>query len=60
MSDKKYKLIQNGYLIMLKKSNDNLNTNDTNQIINILVNEVKNTPRFFDPYKNEYQSSEII
>ncbi len=58
-SDEKYKLIQNDYLIILKKSNDNLNTNDTNQIINILVYEVKNIPRFFDPFKNEYQSSEI-
>ena len=45
---------------MLKKSNDNLNTNDTNQIINILVDEVISTPRFFDLCKNEYQSSEII
>jgi hypothetical protein len=59
-SDEKYKLIQNGYLIMLKKSNDNLNTNDSNEIINILVDEVISTPRFFDHCKNEYESSEII
>ncbi len=45
---------------MLEKSKDNLNTNDTEQIIYILVDEVINTPKFLDPCKNEYQSSEIL
>ena len=58
-SDERSKLIQNGYLIMLKKSNGNINTTDKGQIVNILVNEVINTPRFFDACKKESQKSEI-
>ena len=59
-SDRKIILIQNGYTIMIQKSNTDLKTKDLNQIINILVNEVIISPRFFDSCKNENQKNEII
>lgn len=45
-SDKKSLKVQEGYAIMIQKSDTNLGTKDLNQIINILINEVMNYPRF--------------
>ena len=59
-SDRKIILIQNGYTIMIQKSNTDLKTKDLNQIINILVNEVIISPKFFDSCKNENQFNEIM
>jgi hypothetical protein len=59
-SHEKYLLIQKGYTIMLNKSNDDLGTNDINEIKNILLNEVLNTPGFFDTIHDESKKSEII
>ena len=58
-ADRKIILVQNGYSIMVQKSNLDLKTKDFNQIINILLNEVLNTPRFLDSCKNEKQIKEI-
>ena len=58
--DKKEILVQKGNSIMLNKSETNLNTKDLNQIINILINEVLNYPRFLDSCKSEKQKNEII
>ncbi len=45
-SDKKSLKVQEGYAIMIQKSDTGLGTKDLNQIINILINEVMNYPRF--------------
>ena len=58
--DRKLILIQIGYSIMEEKSNSDLNTKDYNQIINILLNEVLDSPQFLDSCKNENQTNEII
>ena len=58
--EKKLNLIQNGYLIMLQKSNTDLKTKNYNQIANILLKEVINTPGFLAPCKNSKQTTEII
>jgi len=59
-SDTKTILIQNGYSIMVDKSNTNLKTKNLNEIINILVSSVLNEPKFFDSCKSEEQKKEII
>jgi hypothetical protein len=59
-SDTKTILIQNGYSIMVDKSNTNIKTKNLNEIINMLVFSVLNEPRFFDSCKNEQQKNEII
>ena len=58
--DQKEKLISKGFQIMIEKSKENLKTKNENQIVQILINEVKNYPRFFDSCKNEKQIDEII
>jgi len=58
-SEQKEKLVQEGNLIMLNKSNANLETKDLKQITNILLNEVLNTPGFLDSCKNDSQKLEI-
>ena len=58
--DEKEKLISKGFQIMIEKSKENLKTKNENQIIQILINEVKNYPRFFDSCKSEIQIDEII
>ena len=59
-SDQRKSLIQEGYTIMLNKSDFNLGTKDINEIKKILIKEVENTPRFFDAIKNESQKKEIM
>ena len=59
-SDQRKSLIQEGYTIMLNKSDFNLGTKDINEIKKILIKEVENTPRFFDVIKNESQKKEIM
>ena len=45
---------------MFNKSDSDLGTKDLNEIKNILVEEVINTPNFFDAVKNESQEEEIM
>ena len=59
-SDKKESLIFKAYIIMFNKSDSDLGTKDLNEIKNILVEEVINTPNFFDAVKNESQEEEIM
>ena len=59
-SDTKTILIQNGYSIMIDKSNTNLNTKNVNEISEILIKSVLNDPRFFDSCKSEEQKKEIM
>ena len=58
--DQKEKLISQGIQIMVEKSKENLNTKNENDLIQILINEIKNYPKFFDSCKNENQIDEII
>ena len=59
-ADKKTLKIQEGYAIMIQKSDMNLQTKDLNQIINILINEVKNYPKFCDSFKSDTQFNEVF
>ena len=52
-SEIKNNQINKGKDIMVQKSKSNLDTKDLNQIINILINEVKNYPRFCDLLKDK-------
>ncbi len=45
---------------MINKSKENLNTKDQNQITQILINYVKNSPNFFDSCKNQNQKDQIL
>ena len=57
--DQKEKLISKGFSIMINKSKENLNTKDQNQITQILINNVKNSPNFFNSCKNN-QKDQIL
>ena len=59
-SDKKNLKIKEGYEIMIRKSDSNLGTKDLNEIIKILINEVKNYPRFCDSLKNDTHFNQVF
>ena len=52
--------INKGKEIMVQKSESNLDTKDLNQIINILINEVKNYPRFCDLLKDKEHYEQVF
>ena len=58
--DKKAFLIEKGCNIMIEKSNNDLKTKDIKELINILINEVINSPSFFDSCKKNEQKNEIL
>ena len=59
-SNQKELLVQSGYLIMNDRLKSHVNTKNLNEIINILVDEVLNTPNMLDSCKNEKQTNEFI
>ena len=59
-SEIKNSQINKGKEIMNQKLESNLNTKDLNQIINILINEIKNYPRFCDLLKDEKHFNEVF
>jgi hypothetical protein len=46
--------------IMIHKLESNITTKDLNQIINILIEEVKNTPRFCDSLKEKEHYDQVF
>ena len=59
-SNQKELLVQSGYLIMNDRLKSHLNTKNLNEIINILVDEVLNTPNILDSCKDEKKTNEFI
>ena len=59
-SEIKNNQISKGKDIMIQKSETNLDTKDLNKIIGILINEVKNYPRFCDLLSNNEHFQEVF
>ena len=59
-SEIKNKQINKGKEIMSHKLESNLNTKDLNQIINILINEIMNYPRYCDLLKDDKHFNEVF
>ena len=59
-SNQKELLVQSCNLIMNDRLKSHLNTKNLNEIINILVDEVLNTPNILDPCKDENKTNEFI
>ena len=59
-SNQKELLVQSGYLIMNDRLKSHVNTKNLNDIINLLIDEVLNTPNILDSCKDEIKTSEFI
>jgi len=56
----KSQLLQKAYVEMTNKSKSNLNTTNSERIIEILVSHLDTIPQFYDPCKTEQRKSELI